>query len=232
MAKRKKWPTGKPAFPRLPSLSAEDWERLRVKIARDLEVLQKTHAEAAAEWESEFGEPFPQTVEDWEQWLAIVDAPGRYLPAEKTASGDWTGADILNFIQGYLIDLRNKRCNADRPSVAPEEPYKHSDDFRSIKWNQNAFTFTRNQARCVKLLWQAWKNDTPEIDGLTVVTQADVSQNRLVDVFKGKDGMHPAWNTLIVSGATKGSYRLADSPIIVENRRRKQPRKTPRKTPR
>jgi hypothetical protein len=116
--------------------------------------------------------------------------------------------------------------NGDDPDV------RHSDDFRSVVWCGKPYTFTKNQAACVRVLWAAWEADTPELDGLTVVTQTDVSQARLVDVFKRDGTMHQAWNTMIVPGTTKGSYRLITKPIVAAEPRRKNSRKTPRKTPR
>jgi hypothetical protein len=53
------------------------------------------------------------------------------------------------------------------------------------------------------------------MEGLTIVTMADLSQTRLIDVFKkkdGKNGMHPAWGVMVVPGSTKGAYRLSQSP--------------------
>ena len=87
---------------------------------------------------------------------------------------------------------------------------RHSPDFRSVHWFGTDYGFTKNQALCVKLLWVAWKNGTPERDGLAVVTEADVSQTRFVDVFKRQGTMHSAWGAMIVPGSTKGVYRLAE----------------------
>ena len=104
----------------------------------------------------------------------------------------------------------------------------HTSDFRSVNWFGTLYTFTANQAKCVAILWEARENGTPDLEGLTIVTQADVQQARLVDVFKGKGRMHPAWKTMIVS-QTKGDYRLAEPTAAGPTVSRKTPRKTPRK---
>jgi len=95
-------------------------------------------------------------------------------------------------------------------AAAHNSNVRHSDDFRSVVWFGKSYTFTKNQAACVKVLWEAWKAGTPELDGLTVVAQADVSQTRLIDVFRSKGKAHVAWGTMIAQGQSKGAYRLSD----------------------
>ena len=78
------------------SSADETWLKDRAKeLSRLLVPLQQAYGAEIAKWEGEFGEPFPKTLEDWQRWLARIDAPGRFLPADKAASGKWTGADIL-----------------------------------------------------------------------------------------------------------------------------------------
>ena len=87
----------------------------------------------------------------------------------------------------------------------------------------------------MKVLWAAWEAATPELDGLTVVTQADVSQTRLSDVFKAKGKMHLAWGTMIAQGQSKGAYRLSEPATVAKSAvklRGKESRKSPRKSPR
>ena len=92
----------------------------------------------------------------------------------------------------------------------------HGVDFRSVYWFGTEYSFTPKQAACVKILWQAWENKTPEMDFKTVLACAEDALSgeglgkqitegaRLVDTFKN----HPAWGTMIVPGETKGSVRL------------------------
>ncbi len=113
-------------------------------------------------------------------------------------------------------------------ATADAKTASHSPDFRSVKWFGVPYTFTTNQAKCVALLWRAWENGTPDMDGMSVVTDADVQQARFLDVFKSRGKMHSAWKTMIVSQA-KGAYRLAEPADVVSTNSRKSPRKTPRK---
>ncbi len=51
---------------------------------------------------------------------------------------------------------------------------------------------------------EAWEHGTPDLDQQTILNEADADSRRLVDVFRD----HPAWNTMIKPGVTKGAYRL------------------------
>ena len=137
--------------------------------------------------------------------------------------------------QRCLTRWARDTSKGDKDSTSDDPNVRHSDDFRSVVWFGTSYTFTRNQAACVKVLWTAWKAGTPELEGLTVVTQADVSQTRLSDVFKAKGKMHLAWGTMIGQGRTKGAYRLSEPATVAKSAvkpRRKESRKSPRKTPR
>lgn len=157
-----------------------------------------------------------------EVWPVCMEASRDSLP-----DGAWTV-----IMRGEAVITRlGVKLNGDGDAISDPD-CAHSPDFRSVRWRGEAYSFTRNQALCMKQLWEAWEAGTPEMDGITVTTVADVSQTRLVDVFKSKGSMHPAWGTVIVPGETKGSYRLSDAAIIAKKSRRTKTRKTPRKTPR
>jgi hypothetical protein len=86
----------------------------------------------------------------------------------------------------------------------------HSPDYRSVNWFGREFTFTPTQAACVKVLWEAWQNKTPDVGGQTVLEAVDAHSDRLDHVFRsGGRIQHLAWGEMIVAGDTKGSYRLA-----------------------
>ncbi len=97
----------------------------------------------------------------------------------------------------------NSKATGDDPPLAI-----HSADFRSVNWFGTSFGFTVNQAKCVQVLWEAWQGKTPELSDELVLAEAEVSSNRLRDVFKRKGGYHAAWGTMIQQAATKGTRRL------------------------
>ncbi len=81
----------------------------------------------------------------------------------------------------------------------------HSDDFRSVTYHGQEYTFTRNQAAAIRLLWQ---QEGGELGQDYILAEIESLASRLRDVFKQKNGVHPAWGTLIVSGQKKGTFRL------------------------
>ncbi len=84
------------------------------------------------------------------------------------------------------------------------DPCRHSADFRSVHWFNTDYTFTSSQAAVVGVLWIAWENGTPDVGQETILAEAKLDTKRLPDLFKG----HRAWGTMIVSGETKGAFRL------------------------
>src|SRR4051794_14526120 len=80
---------------------------------------------------------------------------------------------------------------------------RHSIDYRSV-WlpGHGVLTFTGAQAPCVRLLWEAWENKTPEVSVATVLAAAGGEARRLKDVFRlrvsGRLVTHTALGLLIV----------------------------------
>lgn len=87
-------------------------------------------------------------------------------------------------------------------------PCRHSVDFASVIWFGTSYAFTGSQARVVALLWRAWLDGVPNLRQETLLDAAGSVSGRLANLFKG----HPAWGTMIVPGAAKGTFRLADPP--------------------
>jgi len=161
----------------------------------------------------------PQSSQGLERLVNNIQPPWRLFgefdapfiaAAELLKHLAWPGASQkrLGTQQGFIVGgrpaaqmvLDTLPCrNFDAP------PTRHSADFRSVTWFGEKYTFTANQAACIRLLWEAWENDTPELSGSVILETADIAQDRLSAVFRN----HPAWGTMIRPGQTKGSYRLS-----------------------
>ena len=91
---------------------------------------------------------------------------------------------------------------------ATEQSTAHSPDFRSVKWYGETYSFTASQAAVVRVLWEAWKQGTPDVGNQTLAAAVDeADKDRSVrDLFRD----NPAWNSMIVAGGSKGSHRLAE----------------------
>lgn len=115
-----------------------------------------------------------------------------------------------------IREARAKLTGAEGEAGRGDPNKRHSADFRSVHWHGTDYSFTALQAACVKELWGAMENGTPEVGMGTILEITDSATSRLVDIFRGSDPnkRHPAWGTLIVDGTTKGTKRLACPPKI------------------
>jgi hypothetical protein len=92
-------------------------------------------------------------------------------------------------------------------SGGSEVPW-HSPDFRSVLWFGTRYSFTPMQAACVAVLWEYWESNQCEVAHGIVLNRANSNSDRLLDVFRSRGNKHEAWGTMIVPGATKGTFRL------------------------
>lgn len=117
---------------------------------------------------------------------------------------------------GFTPPPAPKKPEADKVAAGHggDQQARHSPDFRSVFWFGERYSFTGNQAKCVRILWEAWENETPDVSGAFILEELDIqdSSGRLDQVFRnpGGKGYHPAWGTMIVPGQTKGTYRLKE----------------------
>lgn len=105
---------------------------------------------------------------------------------------------------------KNGLATAPQSLQFQQETIKCSDDFRSVAWGTEQFSFTAQQAACIGVLWKHFTNGTSEVGQEYVLEHVDSSATRLRDVFKVGSEIHPAWGKLITKGLTKGVYRLSE----------------------
>jgi hypothetical protein len=191
----------------------EGWEH-EVRAA-----LQDLGRDAEALVEAATAVPAPPETGPGGEWTAAADEQdrARFRALQKV----WRIADRLRQLALGLSHLACRVDTAapagvppDRPVAAPN-PFHFSDDFRSCRWGGETYEFTATQAAVVKQLWDAWKAGTPVLGQELLLERAGSSMGqgpdskpRLAKLFAD----NPAWGTLIVAGATKGTFRLADPP--------------------
>lgn len=74
----------------------------------------------------------------------------------------------------------------------------HSKDFRSVNWFGTSFSFTVGQANVVARLWQAWQGKNKYVSETALCDASGGESKRVRDIFKQKNGQHPAWGSMIV----------------------------------
>lgn len=116
--------------------------------------------------------------------------------------------DSLDDAKNSAIDIKNiinaQLTGSDVIRLKAEKASPFGPDFRCANVGGKEYSFRDSQAVCMRILYEAWKNHTPEVGADYILETIGYSYKRLSDLFKG----HPAWGTLIVPGHTRGTYRL------------------------
>ncbi len=91
-----------------------------------------------------------------------------------------------------------------------EHPHaSHDPQFRSVHWFGADYTFSPQQARCVKVLWNYWMLGTPIIREQIVLEITGIVARSLKEVFMTPPGKG-AWGKMIGDGDRRGTVRLIE----------------------
>jgi hypothetical protein len=88
--------------------------------------------------------------------------------------------------------------------IQSEEDFRYSKDFSSVNWKGIHFSFSGFQNEIMVLLYDAYKQKTPNLHQNYILSEVGSKSKRLVYIFKN----HPAWGKLIIKGDKKGTFRL------------------------
>jgi len=118
-------------------------------------------------------------------------------------NGEFMAYATLEIFWGYIeADLENKGLFSEstKPAAGSGDiSNTHSEDFRSVTWDDRTYTFNKNQAIAVKLLWNAMERDEGGIHQNTIAASLEtVSKTyHLLDTFRQHKKKHPAWSGMI-----------------------------------
>jgi len=102
-----------------------------------------------------------------------------------------------------VSDLATVTPSDPTPTPSHDTP-RHSPDYRSVFWKGRTFTFSSIQASVIRLLWEGWESNLPELSGEYILETVDSQSNYVGDLFKG----HPAWKNFIGPGKQKGCFSI------------------------
>jgi hypothetical protein len=94
-------------------------------------------------------------------------------------------------------------------SPVDESLATHDPKFQTVTWFGEEFTFSPNQAKCVKVLWNFWKLGTPIIREDVVLQSVNLKARSLKDIFATEPGKR-AWGRMIGDGDRRGTVRLVE----------------------
>ena len=120
------------------------------------------------------------------------------------AKSRWVKTALADFPHFPITHATPENATAENPAT----DFAHSDDYRSIRWNNAPHQLTTQQAQIVQMLHGAHKDGLPALSQDYMLERLGVPNSRLRDSFKRSR----LWNTLIVRGQKKGTYRLNLSP--------------------
>ena len=95
-------------------------------------------------------------------------------------------------------------ADAGEPERDHEERFRHSPDYAMVVVDGREYHLSPLRAAAVRVLHEACLQGVPELNGQYILAAIESNSTGLSDVFKRS----PAWGTLVVSGATRGAYRL------------------------
>ncbi len=155
-------------------------------------------------------------------WYALFANKLPPMPSPKHRFYDAI-VETFSLIEDQLPALEAEQLRAEREATQEEIAAKlvmltppltafshaHSSDFRSVRWNDELYSFNASQAPAVRLLWENWTLGTPDVGDESLCHAIDdaAPPKRLDMVFRG----NPAWNKMIVPGRSKGTHRIAGS---------------------
>jgi hypothetical protein len=146
-------------------------------------------------------EPVKQTAAEQMNIARAITADAEIrsrFNALASRANDPASGPPLNAAENLWMRSMRKRFGIPEPHAA------HADDFRSVDWFGAQYVFTPAQAAIVKILWDHWQRNTPDVGDATLLAESDSNSARLPLVFRGC----LAWDRMIVPGATKGTHRL------------------------
>jgi hypothetical protein len=116
---------------------------------------------------------------------------------------------VLHNIEPLLANPNQRPASAAATSKSQAKP-THSEDFTSVNWYGELYSFSKGQqAEVVKLLWAEYEKGEHGLSAETLAEKLDsqAARFRVRDVFRRKGAMHPAWGKTILQIA-KGVYAL------------------------
>jgi hypothetical protein len=202
-------------LPPAPSSLAElpEWIQSARELLRDQEDLPIQETGIAYAVRKQFLEHIERLCPfEWSAWHHTFQPQKFQAVRDLVAMMAWVGQSIGGKPPASTIvtGFATQPAASSEQIPAVTESARHSEDFCSVVWFGTEYRFTKTQAACIRVLWEAWENKTPTLSEETILAKAGSQGSRLRDVFKSKkDGPHMAWGTMIVE-AGKGRFQLQE----------------------
>src|SRR5580765_3577419 len=111
----------------------------------------------------------------------------------------WRRSAVIRGAIKTPTGMKRKKALEKLPDLRP--PARQSPDFRSVWWFGQEYSFTETQARVVKLLWEAWKNETPDIGHRTLLPNSPGQESQKTHEMIANESIG---DSLTVSDSSEG----------------------------
>ena len=113
-------------------------------------------------------------------------------------------ADIIRHFQEWFYDNDIKLPKRLNPN-SYLNVFKYLDDYSTVWMRGKKFRLTKNQSDVVKILHEAHRSNTPELNFETIINNINSKADKMSDIFKtNKEAMH----ALVFRNASRRQYSL------------------------
>ena len=142
-------------------------------------------------------EPWDEAERRRRVQIALEELGRQLLENSRALAEHWRPLfSLLRLVANVVVQGRNLESHYDQ--------FTHSVDYRSVNLRGRQFFLTPLQAHVVQILHEDFLNGTPDIGQHALLEEIGSPQERLSHVFRRSD----VWGELIVTGKTKGTFRL------------------------
>ena len=129
--------------------------------------------------------------------VRILDSLGA-VKSNRTLDGS---ASPMVLDKGYLLRAQLQT----EKGTDNKSEFVHSNEYRTVLWQGETFTFNKTQALCIHLLHSSFSNGIPWVSNgeiSNLLTEHSIIDTRMSKIFQ----KHRAWNSLIIFGGRSNPF--------------------------
>ncbi len=125
--------------------------------------------------------------------VRILDSLGA-VKSSRTLDGS---ASPMVLDKGYLLRAQLQPEKGTDHTTDNKSEFVHSDDYRTVMWKDETFTFNKTQALCIQLLHRSFSDAVPWVSSgeiANLLSEHGIIDTRMSFIFRN----HRAWKSLVI----------------------------------